>query len=165
MPKLDTQVKEIGGQKVRTTQFGSFEQAELGDRLMLLVAPFAGKMKELKGFDIQSDLGDLGPAIEAVLKGITPAEASALRLDLVKNTAVQVDPKKDKWIPLIDRDSVNAAFGGDLKAFWQTVIFAAEVNFGPLFGGVRSAITVALASKPQPESDEEAEESESTQAG
>lgn len=164
MPKLDTQTKEIGGQKVRTTQFGAFEQAELGDRLTLIGAPFMGKLKDLKGFDLQSELGELGPAIEAVLKNISPMEASSLRLELVKNTQVQVDAKKDKWIALTDRDCVNAAFAGDLKSFWLTVLFAAEVNFGPLFAGARSVISAALAAK-QPQESETEEEPESTQAG
>lgn len=166
MPKLETKTKDIGEFKVRCTQFGAFEQAELGDRLTLFVAPFAGKLKDLKGFDVKSEVGELGPAIEAVLKNLSPSEVSSLRLDLVKNTEVQIqsDAKKIKWLALSDRDCINAAFGGNLKAFWQTVIFSAEVNFGPLFDGVRSAISVALASKQKEESPEE-ETSESTPAG
>jgi hypothetical protein len=150
MRKLNTVKKTINGIQVSCTQFGSFEQAELGDRLLILLAPAGGK---LAGIGEYSDAGDLGPAFEAVLRQMTPALASQLRLDIVAGTQVQVEG--GRWLQLDSKDSVNAAFGGDLKSFWQTVMFAVEVNFGPLFDGARSVIKEMLAAKlpeePEPE--------------
>lgn len=144
MPKVETKKKKIGDLEVSCTQFGAFEQAELGDRITILLAPAGGKLAGLTGL---ADVSELGPIFEAIMKTITTDVASRLRLDLVANTQVKVG---DRWLSLVGKDEVNLAFGGDLKAFWQTVAFAVEVNFGPLFGGVRGAISGILAAKEPP---------------
>ncbi len=143
MPELETKSKLINGREVSTTQFPVAIQSRLLPRLGKMIAP---ALTRVDGIVTSADVKSLGPAIAELFSHLDEKDAWDLQLAVLANTTIDTEGQKLK---LASEAAVNLAFGADLLLLWDVVMFALEVNFGPLFDRVRSAALVLFVEPPQ----------------
>jgi len=131
---MKSETRVISGMEITCTQYPVIRGAALMMRLGKILAPMAG---HLSGLDMDSNLGALGPAAEAVFTNVSPEELPALLRELLANTQVKRD---GRIYSLITDADINKAFEGDMLAMLQAAKLSIEVNYSDFFGAVSAAI-------------------------
>lgn len=96
----------------------------------------------------------ISPVLASVLKADTKAAMGAALFEALPNTLTESDidyfakvfgdaaqylNDKGEWAPLVDKVQADH-FAGRYFALFQWIAFAAEVNYGNFFVGIRSAV-------------------------
>ncbi len=132
---VKTESREIDGMTVTCTQFGAMRASALLHRLMRVAAPVLTALGT--GLRLTTNVVALAAPMTALATSMSTDEFHALLKDLLAATTVEKDGKQ--W-PLTDLKHIDAVFSGSLFAMYAAAVFAAEVNFGPLFAAVSKSL-------------------------
>ena len=144
---LKTETKEIDRRKVSCKQFAVSMQARLATRLGRALAPGLPGIRTVR---MASNITALGPAIAELFAHLDDDAAWQLQLDIVKNCTVEFH---NQQVKLVSTEAVDQVFGPNVLGFWQTVMFALETNFGPLFERGKALMNAAVQGEQAKESE------------
>jgi hypothetical protein len=150
--------RDIGPFKVSSGLLPAMDGLELGADLAASLGPAWGKLMEIGLTLGDDDDVDIGGLIEILFKHLTKDAIKKISLPLLAATRVSVN---GKFHALTTREDVDFVFTGHSWELFQTMQFAAEVNFRDFF--VRASAVVkarlsaaaALANASKSESTEE----------
>ncbi len=134
---VKTESREIDGMTVTCTQFGAMKANALLHKLTRVAAPVLMKLTGVR-LSGSTDVSVLAAPLMALAGNTTPEEFNALLREILAGTTVETDGKQ--W-PLLKTTDIDAVFSGSLFTMYAAAAFAVEVNFGPLFAAVSSAMT------------------------
>lgn len=131
--------EEIDGLAFRVIPFSAYHALGLLARLAKSIGP---ALSSLTGYDPNTDLKDLAPALRIALAALDPAEAQVLTLEVLKQTSVLLDDGSGKTAPRVEinsKEKFDRVFNGRLKTLFKAVGFALRVNFAGFIDGSESA--------------------------
>ena len=123
---LKTETRVIDGLQVTCTQFACLRQYEILPRLAA-VGPVLGLLDSGKPI---TDHPEAAVMLASALAAGDPTAARAVARELLAGCRVVVDGRATD---LLDDDSVNRIFAGNLLASFRCILFSLEVNFGDFF--------------------------------
>lgn len=122
-----TQTREVGGLEIRVTPFPCRIAWNLKNHLQRMLGPGIGGLKGIFG---EGSLADIIPAIGDLISHLDPDELDEFRTKMLKATTVVKDGTKTA---LDSPTKIDLAFGTNMLAMEQALLFAIEVNFKDFF--------------------------------
>ena len=132
---IETKTRDIKGLQVTSAQLPAMRAYGVFTRLGVILGPALASLGELDVKSLDSEVEQLGPAVGALLGGLS--QDVPLVLALLQSTSVVVEGKR---IELNDEAKINHAFSGKFLALLLTLKFAVEVNFADFLDAGRAAI-------------------------
>jgi hypothetical protein len=143
-PRVETRI--LDGLEVTIQQLPPMRWLSMAAKLGRTIAP---SLLHLENLSMQSDLGELGPALSAFFTELDPEKLQGYTRDLLASGTVKLD---GNICQLNSDDAINLAFSGKPGALLQSLKFALDVNdfFGAAFSafGLAKPAATALTSTP-----------------
>lgn len=131
---LKTEVREIHGLTVTSTQLPPMRSVMLMTRMARLGLPAFAKMEGLTiGGLGQLDLSALAPALAELFGRLSDRDAADLVRAILEGTSVREG--NGKSVELINDGAIDTVFSGRLPALFAVVRFCVEVNYRDFFAG------------------------------
>ena len=131
--------EEVDGLPFRVVPFSAYHALGLLARLAKAIGP---ALSSLSGYDANTDLKDLAPALRVAFAALDPAEAQVLTLEILKLTSVLLDDGTGKPAPRVElntKEKFDRVFSGRLKTLFKVLGFALRVNFSDFIAGSANA--------------------------